>query len=95
MRRFVAILGVAVLTAVACGQAPPPSTAASPAATETPVPGGRSSREFCKQVLAETGVVITPGVGFGEHGERWFRIALTQSEERIREALARLKKVRL
>jgi LL-diaminopimelate aminotransferase len=38
-------------------------------------------------------VVVTPGVGFGEHGEGYFRITLTQSEERLEEALGRIQGV--
>jgi LL-diaminopimelate aminotransferase len=60
----------------------------------TPVPKGFTSKEFCKKVLADTGVVITPGNGFGDQGEGYFRIALTQPEPRIREAIERMKKVR-
>ena len=59
----------------------------------TPVPKGTTSKDFCKAVLQKTGVVITPGNGFGEHGEGYFRMALTQSEARIQEAVARMKKL--
>lgn len=59
----------------------------------TPVPKGTTSKEFCKNVLVKTGVVITPGNGFGEYGEGYFRMALTQSEARIQEAVARMKKL--
>jgi LL-diaminopimelate aminotransferase len=59
----------------------------------TPVPKGQTSKEFCKKVLTTTGVVITPGNGFGEHGEGWFRMALTQSEVRIKEAVERMRKM--
>ena len=59
----------------------------------TPVPKGFTAKEFCKTVLQKTGVVITPGNGFGEHGEGYFRIALTQSEARIQEAIERLRTV--
>lgn len=59
----------------------------------TPTPKKIAAKEFCKRVLVETGVVITPGNGFGEHGEGYFRIALTQPEDRIKEAVARIKKV--
>ncbi len=58
-----------------------------------PTPKGIGSKEFCKKVLLSTGVVVTPGVGFGEHGEGYFRIALTQPEPRIREALDRLRRM--
>jgi LL-diaminopimelate aminotransferase len=37
--------------------------------------------------------VVTPGVGFGRHGEGYIRIALTVSRERIEEAVGRLKKI--
>jgi LL-diaminopimelate aminotransferase len=59
-----------------------------------PVPGGGSSIEFAKKVLDEAGVVVTPGVGFGEYGEGYIRIALTQTEERLKEALDRLSKLK-
>ncbi|MFH1403668.1 MAG: LL-diaminopimelate aminotransferase [Candidatus Altiarchaeota archaeon] len=54
------------------------------------VPGGGSSIEFAGRILDETGIVVTPGVGFGEYGEGYIRIALTRSKERIIEALERL-----
>jgi aspartate/methionine/tyrosine aminotransferase len=37
-------------------------------------------------VLRETGVVVSPGVGFGAEGEGNVRFALIQNEERLREA---------
>jgi len=43
--------------------------------------------------LEEAGVVVTPGNGFGEPGEGYFRIALTQRKERLKEALERLNKM--
>jgi aspartate/methionine/tyrosine aminotransferase len=39
------------------------------------------------------GVVVTPGVGFGEGGEGYIRLATTQPAERIEEALERMRKV--
>ncbi len=57
-----------------------------------PVPDGfASSTEFVGYILDETGVVITPGRGFGEYGEGYFRIALTVDAERMREAMGRIK----
>jgi len=50
-----------------------------------------SSVEFARVLLEECGVVVTPGVGFGTHGEGYIRIALTVEEERIREAVKRIK----
>jgi len=54
------------------------------------VPGGGGSLEFCRRVLDEQAVVLTPGVGFGSGGDGWFRISLTAPDQRVREAAARL-----
>lgn len=56
-----------------------------------PVPAGYSSQEFVTYLLEETGVVVTPGSGFGKFGEGYFRIALTVNEERLQEAMERIK----
>jgi LL-diaminopimelate aminotransferase len=56
-----------------------------------PVPAGYSSQEFVTYLLEETGVVVTPGRGFGKFGEGYFRIALTVNEERLQEAMERIK----
>lgn len=55
------------------------------------VPKGYTSTSFCEEVLEKAGVVLTPGNGYGEYGEGYFRISLTISTERLREALQRLK----
>ncbi|MEA3255183.1 MAG: LL-diaminopimelate aminotransferase [Candidatus Altiarchaeota archaeon] len=52
-----------------------------------------SSIKFSRDLLDKTGVVMTPGVGFGKYGEGFVRCALTQSKERLIEALKRLKKL--
>lgn len=52
------------------------------------VPDG-DSMSFATKLL-EKGVVVTPGIGFGEYGEGYVRFALTQGIKRIKEALARL-----
>jgi LL-diaminopimelate aminotransferase len=58
-----------------------------------PIPAGfAASADFVGYILEETGVVITPGRGFGEWGEGFFRIALTVEAPRMKEAMARLKK---
>jgi len=44
------------------------------------------SMEFSKRLLAEAGVAVSPGVGFGEEGEGYVRIALVENEHRIRQA---------
>jgi LL-diaminopimelate aminotransferase len=48
-----------------------------------------SSIEFAAKLLS-AGVVVTPGIGFGEHGENYARFSLTQSKERIIEASRRI-----
>lgn len=60
-----------------------------------PVPKGFSSINFAKLLLEEAGIVATPGVGFGEAGEGYIRFALTKPIERIKEAVERMKKLRL
>ncbi len=54
------------------------------------VPGGEGSAAFCQRALAEIGVVVTPGTGFGTGGEGWFRISLTASEADLEEGARRL-----
>jgi LL-diaminopimelate aminotransferase len=55
-------------------------------------PEGYSSAQLAARLL-EKGVVVTPGNGFGEPGEGYFRIALTQKKERLEEAMQRIKTV--
>lgn len=57
------------------------------------VPMGFNSTTFVAHLLEKTGVLGTPGVGFGAPGEGYIRFALTQSVERIKEAVERIKKV--
>lgn len=56
-----------------------------------PVPKGYDSISFAEYVFEKTGVVITPGNGYGEYGEGFFRIALTVEKERMKEAMERIK----
>jgi len=58
-----------------------------------PVPRGYTSASFCAHLLEKTGIVTTPGSGFGKSGEGYIRIALTQEKVRIREALSRIRNV--
>jgi len=46
---------------------------------------------FAEFVFEKTGVVITPGNGYGEYGEGYFRIALTVEKERLIEAINRIR----
>lgn len=59
------------------------------------VPEGYTSSELTTRLLEDAGVVVTPGNGFGEPGEGYFRIALTQKRERLTEATQRLKALNL
>ncbi|MDD4255262.1 MAG: LL-diaminopimelate aminotransferase [Methanofollis sp.] len=45
------------------------------------------------QFLNEAGIVVTPGVGFGESGDGYVRFAITRSVERIEEALERIRRI--
>ncbi len=56
-----------------------------------PTPGGASSVAFAAEVLERTGVVITPGVGYGACGEGYVRLSLTTPDARLDEALDRIR----
>lgn len=49
------------------------------------------SLEFAKRLLAEAKVAVSPGVGFGEHGDDHVRFALIENEQRTRQALRGIK----
>lgn len=49
------------------------------------------SLEFSKRLLKEAKVAVSPGVGFGESGENYVRIALIENEKRIRQAARNIK----
>jgi alanine-synthesizing transaminase len=44
------------------------------------------SLEFSKLLLEKSDVAVAPGIGFGEHGDEYVRIALVENEQRIRQA---------
>ena len=54
-----------------------------------------SSMEFSNLLLEKTGIIVTPGIGYGEYGEGYVRIALTVGEKRLQEAMERLKSLKL
>ena len=58
------------------------------------VPNGMSSADWCGKVLEEAGIVVTPGNGFGQDGEGYFRITITVDKARLEEALQRLAKLK-
>jgi alanine-synthesizing transaminase len=51
------------------------------------------SVEFSKRLLVEGHVAVAPGVGFGEEGEGYVRIALVENEQRLRQAARGVKKM--
>ena len=59
-----------------------------------PVPEGTDLEAFARRALLEEGVVVMPGAALGPGGEGFFRIALTQSPERLKDAAERLGRVR-
>lgn len=55
------------------------------------VPQGYSSAEFVTLLLDKCGIIVPPGNGYGAAGEGFFRIALTVADERMHEAIQRMK----
>ncbi|MFH0796836.1 MAG: LL-diaminopimelate aminotransferase [Candidatus Omnitrophota bacterium] len=55
------------------------------------VPEGKKSAGFSSYLLEKFGILTTPGNGFGPDGESYIRFSVTLSEDRIREAINRLK----
>ena len=63
-------------------------------------PGRRSRRssaalgslEFSKLLIEKADVAVAPGIGFGEHGDGYVRIALVENEQRIRQAARNLRR---
>ncbi len=55
---------------------------------------GGDSVAFCQRLLEETGIVATPGVGFGQYGEGYIRFSVTQPTDRIEAAVTRLEKMK-
>jgi len=45
------------------------------------------SLDFCKHMLEQGGVAVSPGIGFGDYGDHYVRIALIENEHRTRQAL--------
>ncbi|NNC51980.1 MAG: LL-diaminopimelate aminotransferase [Erythrobacter sp.] len=63
--------------------------------TWAPLPKGfehMGSLEFSKKLLQEAEVAVAAGVGFGEEGEGFVRIAMVENEQRIRQAARNIKK---
>jgi alanine-synthesizing transaminase len=50
------------------------------------------SLEFSKLLVEKADVAVAPGIGFGEHGDDYVRIALVENEQRIRQAARNIRK---
>ena len=58
------------------------------------VPEGYNSEKFAERLLTEAHVIVTPGNGYGPEGEGFIRISLTTPDERLLEAIRRIKEVK-
>jgi len=59
-----------------------------------PIPAGfESSAAYCEYVLEQAAVVISPGGAYGPSGEGYFRISLTTPDERLLEAVERIRRL--
>jgi len=59
-----------------------------------PIPAGfESSAAYCEHVLEQAAVVISPGGAYGPSGEGYFRISLTTPDERLLEAVERIRRL--
>jgi LL-diaminopimelate aminotransferase len=56
-----------------------------------PVPAGHTSASFAEEVLERAAVIVSPGSSYGPSGEGWFRISLTIADERLSEAVERMR----
>src|SRR5205814_10060595 len=50
------------------------------------------SMEFAKDLLIHAKVAVSPGIGFGEYGEGYVRVALVENEQRIRQAARNIRR---
>ncbi|MFL5798512.1 MAG: LL-diaminopimelate aminotransferase [Actinomycetota bacterium] len=55
-----------------------------------PTPNGETSAEFADLLLDRGGVVVAPGLGYGQGGEGYVRISLTVADDRLAEAMDRI-----
>ena len=71
---------------------PPPTATMFAWAPIPPAFAHLGSLEFTKLLLKEAKVAVSPGLGFGEHGEGHVRIALVENRHRIRQAARNIRK---
>jgi LL-diaminopimelate aminotransferase len=57
------------------------------------VPAGMTSAAFAERLLDEAAVIVTPGNGYGPHGEGYVRLSLTLADDRVDEGLRRIASV--
>lgn len=50
------------------------------------------SMQFAMQLMQEANVAVAPGIGFGEEGENYLRLALVENEHRIRQAIRQMRR---
>lgn len=58
-----------------------------------PVPNGYTSESFTKLLLDKADIAVAPGHAFGTHGEGYIRVGFLDDEERLKEAVKRIKKL--
>ncbi|WP_448586140.1 LL-diaminopimelate aminotransferase [Thermaurantiacus sp.] len=71
---------------------PPPPASMFAWAPLPPALRHLGSLEFAKQLLTHAGVAVAPGVGYGEEGEGFVRIALVENEQRLRQAARQVRR---
>ena len=71
---------------------PPPRASMFAWAPLPPAVAHLGSLEFSKQLLTHAGVAVAPGVGYGEDGEGFVRIAMVENEQRLRQAARNVKR---
>jgi len=71
---------------------PPPKASMFAWAPLPPALAHLGSLEFSKQLLTEAKVAVAPGVGYGEDGEGYVRIAMVENEHRLRQAARNVKR---
>jgi len=71
---------------------PPPAASMFAWAPLPPALADMGSLEFSKQLLTHAEVAVAPGVGYGEEGEGFVRIAMVENEQRLRQAARNVKR---
>jgi len=71
---------------------PPPPASMFAWAPLPPALAHLGSLEFSKQLLTEAKVAVAPGVGYGENGEGFVRIAMVENEQRLRQAARNIRR---